>query len=874
MNIQALLIALSFLSGIGSVQPPADPPAAPASGATAEPPTPDQPADPPTAPPALSGHAAVEPAVFTARELTRLAMLDLRLSESPTPSDYRVCDLLLSLASDLTPDDPELARRRAEASWNSGHHADALEATRRLIRLDPSDTVAQLRLISALVTREQNADGRLNAYARYLGSGSERLDPALRSRLALDAAMLAREAGREALFRERLTQAISLDPSNKEAALLALSEFHHATPGDNPGRFEMLSNLLMADPIDPVVHLTLASELATAGVFDQASRWHRSGIALMLKSGTTPGQETEVETLVLAWLTQGPEKVAQQIGRDLEAKREQVRKYNERFATGIGLGADLGDPDDVRVDIETEKVRTSLAIAMQDEETLARSMTDMRKSVEYMFELAVDDKKRPIGISRNAALVQANSKFLDLQFWRALSGFDTDKIEADLDRVQVAAGRDQPGPELVRAIADAREGEAAEALERLGALLGRLDPASPVYAAAVFGRGLAHQASGQNDLAVADYRTVRRLIPMTSLGAMSRARAEILTGTPEPLSPDARRLEQLSAAIPAWVDRMVAEPSSYMTMLVTSPATSDPLSPATVTITLRNAASIPLALGPNRPINSRLLLAPTLTLRSRAVASLARPEVVDLDRRLRLNPRELIEAKTDVGLGFTGLLLDLTSAQQSQLEWRVLQGFLITPDGVFSESSTSLAARTRVSLRRPWVPAQRPAEYAAHALRHDPDVPAAAALGRSLLWAQELDAISRSGSSTPLSIPASTNDWAGERAAVAEAAVERWSSLTPMDKLALLSVFPHAGQFPELAPLDRLALDDPDTRVRALAVATRARDASDPALLDALNSNDPRLAELASLTKSRLEQASPCYPRLGPGLRALAGTAE
>ena len=54
--------------------------------------------------------------------------------------------------------------------------------------LDPSDTVAQLRLISARIGQFQTAEERLAAYERFTGPEGKGLDPAIRSRLALDAA--------------------------------------------------------------------------------------------------------------------------------------------------------------------------------------------------------------------------------------------------------------------------------------------------------------------------------------------------------------------------------------------------------------------------------------------------------------------------------------------------------------------------------------------------------------------------------------------------------------------------------------------------------------------------------------------------------------
>jgi hypothetical protein len=62
--------------------------------------------------------------------------------------------------------------------------------------------------------RLQYADARLSAYDKLLGPRGDALDPAVRSRLAFDAALLARDHGDEARFLDYLTTSTTLDPTN------------------------------------------------------------------------------------------------------------------------------------------------------------------------------------------------------------------------------------------------------------------------------------------------------------------------------------------------------------------------------------------------------------------------------------------------------------------------------------------------------------------------------------------------------------------------------------------------------------------------------------------------------------------------------------
>src|SRR5690606_22072900 len=108
-----------------------------------------------------------------------------------------------------------------EAWYAAGDEAKVIEVTREIIRLDPSDTVAQLRLISDRISRYQSVEERQTAFDRLLGESGGAIDPSVRSRLALDDALLARELGDEQRFVERLSMATQLDSSNKPAAVLA-----------------------------------------------------------------------------------------------------------------------------------------------------------------------------------------------------------------------------------------------------------------------------------------------------------------------------------------------------------------------------------------------------------------------------------------------------------------------------------------------------------------------------------------------------------------------------------------------------------------------------------------------------------------------------
>ena len=127
--------------------------------------------------------------------VARAALVDLRLQREVAVHDYEIAQQLLGLAQSLAPDEVEIVRHRIEAATGAGRDGLVDRLTRELVALDPGDTVAQLRLITAQLDSRQTARERLDVYERLLGPRGDQLDAALRSRLALDAALLARELG-------------------------------------------------------------------------------------------------------------------------------------------------------------------------------------------------------------------------------------------------------------------------------------------------------------------------------------------------------------------------------------------------------------------------------------------------------------------------------------------------------------------------------------------------------------------------------------------------------------------------------------------------------------------------------------------------------
>lgn len=846
---------------------------------------------------------------WTAQATARLAMLDLRLVEAPTEDDYRIADLLLSLASDQAPENTELLRRRIEAAWNAGRSEEAITLTRKLITLDPTDTVAQLRLISATVGRKQTARERLEIYAKFIAS--DKIDASVRSRLAVDACLLCREQGDGDKFREYLRNATILDSSNKEAAVLAVSTYAQDRPTDSVGIIELYSNLLMADPLDPAAYLSLADLFAKQGAFEQANRMHALARDLLKKTGGEITQLTEVEALVLEWQVDGPEKVNKRISLVLESQRRAVADYNKSVRdTGIGVGRDLGEPEDIRLGGDTEKVRLATAIAADKAEAVQASLKDMAASAEFKRKLATNDRDRPPGLTREQALAQADAALLDLQYWRVIAGVDVDKVEADLAIITAESGEDEPGPDIVRALLLLRQNKAEEALATVDKILADLPDGQLVRTTCEYARGLALEALGRKDEALTSLRAVQRASPTRPVGAMARYRIERIIGGRDAFSPDRAAVVRIADGIPKWVDEMISQPKTFMSVLGEA-APQEAYGDATgVTVILRNISPIPMSVGSDRPLNSQFMFSPVLNSNASRFAPLMRPEIFEVDRRLRLMPRETLRTTVYPTLGYAGFLIDLGCATYARINWRLLQGFSPAANGNFQAGPLSLAVESN-TITREGLPEARLAtdelvKFIASATEEN--VAKVILVGRERLWRQSLNLdlervaeeirkasapkapslptnaapVPPSGPAVPAdpaASPAATPtapatppfDFAAERKAVVDALVAIYPKLSAKSRAALAASMPHAGQIAEVAPLDAIILADQDPTVRPIALISRIKQSDDATLAACIKHEDPRIAELATLLTARLTRSGTTYSRLIGGLPALRG---
>lgn len=178
--------------------------------------------------------------------------------------------ILTDLALELAPRDHELWAQRASLAARAGDEPNLVNALRRYCTLVPTDDTAQWQLTQQLLARYQTLDQRIAAAVNLLDQAeSAGLSKPLRSRLASSAAEGFLEVADTEQFGRLLTRAVELDPSNKHAA--GMTYRWSLSSGAPPAQVgAAVLNLAKADPVDPHTRRELAEFLLSQGEYTEA----------------------------------------------------------------------------------------------------------------------------------------------------------------------------------------------------------------------------------------------------------------------------------------------------------------------------------------------------------------------------------------------------------------------------------------------------------------------------------------------------------------------------------------------------------------------------------------------------------------------------
>jgi len=478
---------------------------------------------------------AVDHGEFAARSVARAAIIDLRSFDGATEDDYAISAELLGIARSFSPDDPALLRRLIESYRAGGNEGAVIDSSRELLKLDPKDTVAALRVISHRIGQIQNVEDRMAAYERFLGDAGARLDPSLRSRLALDAALLARDLGSDEDFARLIQRSASLDSTNKEAATLA-ARYYSERNTSRSGRLELLINLLKADPFDPNVHFAISGVLAEGGAFDEAHRFHTYATSLLTRAGAPDERRISDERLALEWRRNGPEVLLDGFARELVRRREATRRQREQLEE---LGEPLDDvptPEEVRLPYEIDQYRVAAAAAIGDTAQVAAALEDLEETTGEIVK-DVNEQIVELGDQVSQEERQFFSDYLSdtasrVAMVRLIAGLEAEKAS---QWVSVLRQRTNIEPRRLAATEGLlllRGGQPGEAIDLL-------EPLAETVPEATFGMAVAYEQIGETETAAKLYDRTVGMSRLTALGMFSAARYEALTGKVQGIRSDA-----------------------------------------------------------------------------------------------------------------------------------------------------------------------------------------------------------------------------------------------------------------------------------------------------------------------------------------------
>lgn len=737
---------------------------------------------------------------LTSDTLVRLSLTRLREIEEPELEDYQITATGLRMARRLNPDDVELIRLEAEAWQSIGDEERAMPLIAEIVRRDPSDTVAQLRLITHRLGKLQTVEARLAAYERFLGDEGRALDPSIRSRLALDAALLAREFGDESRFTDLLTTATTLDVTNKEAAVL-FAAVHLDRTTDPRERCDILANVLLADPADPQAHWQLSRELYAQGAFKGARRFGERRADLLTILGVSTALEDLLENYLMTLFTDGPDEVLKQLKSIENFYLAQRLRFNRHQRE---IGKDPGpDPTYEPIAAPLEMIRLAVAFGRKDDAEVAAAAR--RIAERHAAELR--DMRQPTDSEKNPSPPEEIAKYtrrtlLSTSTARLWAGVETDLAAADIETL--ASDPEEPlGPDALarlRGLVAVRRGE-------YDAAVALLTPLADNDAIAKMGLAITAELRGDERTALSWYARAAKEHPATVAGAGARLRVETILGKPIAQSPTAAALDEWALNLAPWIDGFTKSPYSFMSLSAQHvPSRVGVLDRVTLRLTLRNVSRFPLAVGDESPIQPRLLLTPKLTARNDDMTRFTQAEVFVMDRRLRLMPGEAITVDLWASRSRLGVWLDVFASTGLTLRWRIMQGFRVKGNAQFDAGPLTLTADSDLLTRENTQPATN-ADEVAQAMR---DAPGGRALVHAMLRVVG-NAVSRGADAAEVE---------QRRRMFVEVVSDRLASATDFEKFYCLPLAMRAGLLSPGSRVSEVVRDNAPAETVAILILT------------------------------------------------------
>jgi hypothetical protein len=723
------------------------------------------------------------------------------------PAEHQVerAAILLALASEQQPEDAELWRLRAELARQQGDAQTLTDSLRAYVRLVPEDDAALLELVIARLNAYPTLDRRLQAVQRLLRStGAARLSSPLKSRLHTYAANAAQELMDSEAFVEHLNQAVSLDPANADAAWLTYDWIRRRSGSPRQVATSLVS-LVKASPTAAEPRLLLAGLLATHGVYGRATQQYQ--VAQQL-GGRLPDEAYSSWALSLAALRQDEPALG---------LIDQVRQL---------LADEAGEAGE-QVPLLMELVRLAIErdAAAADESQLAGA--DAAATLQRVQER--------LGVAGARAMGE-------MAWITAVLGPDPSAAEQFI--VQTPDSQ-APLRNLARGWVFLRSGDTASATELL-------TPLEPQYPLAALGLAM---LSGED--AAGRAIRLREVVQQgpESLAGLLAARQLIEDEREVWPTDDGRAMGSLMNRTSPRVWRLSTERTPWVTVRA-EPATQTVgyLQPLELVLTVQNLSRLPISLGSDQTLQGQALVSSTLFRDGRSVPPMP-PAVVDVSRRLTLEPGEPLEVRARLDRSLLGAMLAQRPGERYTLNATATLDPRVGPRGGIRPGPLGNAD----TLRGIDVTGMRAEEVLA-AIQAGPD----ADPGR---WLRAVAAANRYGGEARPTGPGAADTAAASAvplpqqtgqqsltAAAAEALRPRVARMGPAELAwTLYSTQSRDQAGSPMSPVFQVAGRSDEAIVRVAYLLTQVTDPQAPALVDALRSDDEQLRRFAVAWRQALQ---------------------
>jgi hypothetical protein len=781
-----------------------------------------------------AAHAAeVPPPERLASQFTRAAAA---LIETGTVS-VRALDGSMLLATEAARLHPTADRWRTVLKLADLTEREDLrdEALAALIRCAPDDEVIRLRYITAAVEQRQTVEERIAVYRKLLGPEyRSRWGPAVTSRLCADLAFLLDRAGDVDGFAEWLAEAVAVDPSNRSAAATAAG-FFRANVTDPYGEAELLTALVIADPTAPEGLVMLAELLLEHGAYAGADRLY--GVAARSREVL---QQPVSAGLLADWT------VAQWGHGQWESALQVIQKRQRRIDEVYRIQLRQENPALTPIDLARlhgpmtttlATVRAAIHNRLADEHAAPALAAALEA---YDLEIA--------GLTNAGEADQPDlaERHLEAALVALLLGGEIEVAERHLEAAGTLLGEAGLSP-----VAEARfEGWLALRRDDPVRAQERLSTVSNDDPAARLGLALARREQGAVRDAARDLYAVYQSRPGTVMGVWAGdVLAEMLERRVPP-NDLALQLEALVESIPSIIDRFPDEPTQAVSVrLLPAKTTFDPYEPVVINIEITNNAPMPLAIDDGGPIQPQVALLPSMQMAREFGLGNVRPMIVDIDRRLRLEPRERLVVPVDLQRGPLAQFLHARPLRGATGTITGIIGFRMTFENVFepgtlgSEVETPSFRVDGLRVTTGWI-----AESIESILVLEPE--------------KDLDTIALLSHVVPLmkqvrkEDPLRALEQFGPRQLEDDATaaiIEAYGKLDSVSRAWLLAVMPRRS--PPLAPLYVMAQKDDDRSVKLVYLLFCLEGPDDPMVDAALRGDDPDVRAIAEMIRYRMQKS-------------------